>query len=108
MAQGFSEKRSLRRDGQELLQWTQVSPTNAAVKTNPDLANVWFPRLIGSRCLSRSASARAACSTCNSSLAATSGLEATYFRSKMDASNYNTNYMTDMNGSGMLGSGRRA
>jgi hypothetical protein len=23
----------------------------------------------------------------------------------MDASNYNTNYMTDMNGSGMLGSG---
>ena len=29
MVQAFSEKRSLRRDGQELLQWTQVAPTNA-------------------------------------------------------------------------------
>ena len=48
MVQGFSEKRTLRRDGQELLQWTQVLPSNPAVVTNPDLANVWFPRLIGS------------------------------------------------------------
>ena len=37
MVQGFSEKRSLRRDGQELLQWTQVQQGNAALKTNPDL-----------------------------------------------------------------------
>jgi iron complex outermembrane receptor protein len=105
MVQGFSEKRSLRRDGQELLQWTQVAPTNAAVKTNPDLANVWFPRLIGSSLFQQERKRKGGLIDLQFKPSRDFSLEATYFRSKMDASNYNTNYMTDMNGSGMLGSG---
>ncbi|MYM86667.1 TonB-dependent receptor [Rugamonas sp. FT82W] len=105
MVQGFSEKRSLRRDGQELLQWTQVAPTNAAVKTNPDLANVWFPRLIGSSLFQQERKRKGGLIDLQFKPSRDLSLEATYFRSKMDASNFNTNYMTDMNGSGMLGSG---
>jgi len=105
MVQGFSEKRTLRRDGQELLQWTQVSPTNAAVKTNPDLANVWFPRLIGSSLFQQERKRKGGLVDLQFKPSRDFGLEATYFRSKMEASNYNTNYMTDMNGSGMLGAG---
>ncbi|MQA20209.1 TonB-dependent receptor [Rugamonas rivuli] len=105
MVQGFSEKRSLRRDGQELLQWTQVAPTNAAVKTNPDLANVWFPRLIGSSLFQQERKRKGGLLDLQFKPNRDLSLEATYFRSKMDASNFNANYMTDMNGSGMLGSG---
>jgi iron complex outermembrane receptor protein len=105
LLQGFSEKRSLRRDGQELLQWTQVAPTNAAVVTNPDLANVWFPRLIGSSLFQQERKRKGGLISVQFKPSRDVGLEATYFRSKMDASNYNANYMTDMNGSGMLGAG---
>jgi iron complex outermembrane receptor protein len=105
LLQGFSEKRSLRRDGQELLQWTQVAPTNAAVVTNPDLANVWFPRLIGSSLFQQERKRKGGLVSVQFKPSRDVGLEATYFRSKMDASNYNANYMTDMNGSGMLGAG---
>jgi iron complex outermembrane receptor protein len=105
MAQGFSEKRSLRRDGQELLQWAQVSPTNAAVKTNPDLANVWYPRLIGSTLFTQKRERKGGLLDLQYKPSRDFSLEATYFRSKMEASNYNANYMTDMNGSGALASG---
>ncbi|WP_167761427.1 TonB-dependent receptor [Duganella callida] len=105
MVQGFSEKRSLRRDGQELLQWTQVLPSNPAVKTNPDLANVWFPRLIGSSLFQQERKRTGGLVDLQFKPSRDFSLEATYFRSKLDASNYNTNYMTDMNGSGALGSG---
>jgi iron complex outermembrane receptor protein len=105
MVQGFSEKRSLRRDGQELLQWAQVSPTNAAVKTNPDLANVWYPRLIGSTEFTQKRERKGGLLDLQFKPSRDFSLEATYFRSKMDASNFNANYMTDMNGSGALASG---
>ena len=105
MVQGFSEKRSLRRDGQELLQWTQVQQGNAALKTNPDLANVWFPRLIGSSLFQQERKRTGGLIDLQFKPSRDLNVEATYFRSKMDASNYNTNYMTDMNGSGALGAG---
>lgn len=105
MAQGFSEKRSLRRDGQELLQWTQVQPDNPALKAHPDLAHVWFPRLIGSALFQQERHRTGGLIDLQFKPSRDFNLEATYFRSKMDASNYNTNYMIDMNGSGALGSG---
>ena len=105
MAQGFSEKRTLRRDGQELLQWAQVSPSNPAVKTNPDLANVWFPRLIGSAEFTQKRERKGGLLDLQFKPSRDFSLEATYFRSKMEASNYNTNYMTDMQGSGALVAG---
>src|SRR5207244_2814699 len=47
MVQGFYEKRHLRRDGQELLGYAQISPTRAPAAAHPDLANVSYPTLIG-------------------------------------------------------------
>src|SRR5206468_4223002 len=57
--QAFHEKRHLRRDGQEMLGYSQISPTSAIVTgsggpagsptgPHPDLANVWYPNAIGS------------------------------------------------------------
>src|SRR5437762_9693771 len=48
LAQGFFEKRHLRRDGQEILGYGQISPTSALAVAHPDLANVYYPTLIGS------------------------------------------------------------
>src|SRR5258706_10263983 len=48
MIQGFSEKRHLRRDGQETLGYAQVAPGSALAVAKPDLANVFYPTLIGS------------------------------------------------------------
>jgi iron complex outermembrane receptor protein len=54
MVQLFAENRHLRRDGQEMLGYSQISPTlpsgapNPVVVQDPDLANVWYPQSIGS------------------------------------------------------------
>lgn len=102
MIQGFSEKRSLRRDGQELLQWAQIAPSNPLVKTNPDLANVWYPRLIGSSLFEQERERKGGVIDLQIKPSKDFSLEATYFNSKMEASNYNRNFMTDMLGSGAL------
>jgi iron complex outermembrane receptor protein len=48
LIQGFSEKRHLRRDGQETLGYFSISPTSLLAQAHPDLANVQVPTLIGS------------------------------------------------------------
>jgi iron complex outermembrane receptor protein len=48
LAQGFYEKRHLRRDGQEILGYANISPTSPLAVAHPDLANVAYPTLIGS------------------------------------------------------------
>ncbi|MEN9867627.1 MAG: hypothetical protein RL748_3217, partial [Pseudomonadota bacterium] len=48
LVQVFSEKRSSRRDGQELLGYHAISPTSAAAVAHPELANVLVPNFIGS------------------------------------------------------------
>ena len=59
MVQVFSEKRHLRRDGQEILGYNQIAPSSPIVVgtggapgtptgPHPDLANVWYPTLVGS------------------------------------------------------------
>src|SRR5258706_6893517 len=48
MIQGFSEKRHLRRDGQEILGYDKIAPGSALALARPDLANVSYPTLIGS------------------------------------------------------------
>lgn len=103
MLQGFSEKRSLRRDGQELLQWGQISPTSAIATAHPDLANVWYPRLIGSALFEQERERKGGLVDFQFKPSRDFSLEATFFTSKLNASNYNRNYMTDMLGSGAIG-----
>jgi len=103
LLQGFSEKRSLRRDGQELLQWTQISPTSDLAKAKPDLANVWYPRLIGSSLFEQERERKGGMVVAQIKPSRAFEMEASYFNSKLEASNYNRNYMTDMAANGTIG-----
>ena len=47
LLQGFSEKASVRRDGQEILGYTPISATSAAALADPSLAGVLVPTFIG-------------------------------------------------------------
>jgi len=47
LIQGFSEKATVRRDGQEILGYTPISATSAAAIANPSLAGVVVPTFIG-------------------------------------------------------------
>src|ERR1700754_2905990 len=48
MAQAFYEKRSLERDGQEVVGgYAQIAPTSALAAAHPDLAGVYYPNEIG-------------------------------------------------------------
>ena len=103
MAQAFSEKRSLRRDGQELLQWQQISSTSAVATAHPDLANVWYPRLIGSSLFEQERKRVGGLLDLQFKPSNDLSFEVTAFSSKMDASNYNRNYMAFLGGNGALG-----
>jgi iron complex outermembrane receptor protein len=48
LVQAFYEKRHLRRDGQEELFYEQIKPDSPVAAAHPDLANVYYPGLIGS------------------------------------------------------------
>ena len=47
MVQGFSQKTSVRRDGQEILGYSNILPTSAAAQAHPELANLKIPTFIG-------------------------------------------------------------
>jgi iron complex outermembrane recepter protein len=106
MAHIFSEKRSLRRDGQELLDWRQVASDNPVVAIDPKLAGVWFPRLIGSALFEQERKRQGGLIDVQFRPSKDFELELTAFKSQMDASNYNRNFMAYMGGSGALIGGK--
>ena len=94
MLQAFSEERHLRRDGVEILGYQTIAPGSAIALSNPDLAGVVYPRLIGAALFEQERKR-------------TGGLidmrvppdrrpaarPAQYFMSELEATNYNRNYM---------------
>jgi iron complex outermembrane receptor protein len=93
MLQGFWEKRSLRRDGQEILGYAQISPASALAAARPDLANVWYPTLIGSALFEQERERKGG--VVGVQVRPTSDWEIAFegFRSHMEATNYNRNWM---------------
>lgn len=93
MLQAFSEERSLRRDGQELLGYEQIAAGSAVALSNPDLAGVWYPTMIGSAYFEQKRERQGGLleiqARPNDDL--TLGLSA--FVSNQDAGNYNRNYL---------------
>ncbi|MFC3714547.1 TonB-dependent receptor [Luteimonas soli] len=92
--QGFYEKRGLRRDGQEVVGgFQQIAADAPVVATNPDLAGVLYPNLIGSTLFEQTRERKGGVldiqvkPTDNLTL----GLNAFY--SKLQADNFNRNYM---------------
>ncbi|HEY5971541.1 MAG TPA: TonB-dependent receptor [Pseudoxanthomonas sp.] len=91
--QAFSEERHLRRDGQELLGYEQIRADSALAASNPDLAGVYYPTLIGSALFEQERKRTGGMVSVQFKPTDTVELEANYFRSDMKADNYNRNYM---------------
>ncbi len=93
MVQGFYEKRHLRRDGQELLGYAQISPTSALAAAHPDLANVSYPTLIGSAFFEQVRERQGG--LLDVEIKPTNDLTVDFstFYSHMKATNYNRNWM---------------
>ena len=93
MVQAFSEKRHLRRDGQEILGYGTVSPTSPLATAHPDLAGAKFPELIGSALFEQERERRGGLIDVQVRPSANLELDFSAFRSHMEATNYNRNWM---------------
>jgi iron complex outermembrane receptor protein len=93
MVQAFSEKRSLRRDGVETLSYDQIDPNSAMAKADPNLAGVFVPRSIGAALFQQERKRTGGLVALQLKPNKDVDLSLTGFSSKMDASNYNNNYL---------------
>jgi iron complex outermembrane receptor protein len=93
MLQGFSEKRSLRRDGQEILGYSTISPTSPLALARPDLANVAYPTLIGSALFEQERERKGGLLDVQFKLSNDLIVDVSAFQSRMEATNYNRNWM---------------
>jgi len=96
LVQAFSEKRSLRRDGVETLGFiNQLTSANAPalIAAHPDLAGVYAPDLIGSAYFTQERKRNGGLIRAEFKPVKDVDITLTGFSSKMDADNYNRNYM---------------
>jgi iron complex outermembrane receptor protein len=104
MLQVFSEKRHLRRDGQEILGYNRIAATSPIVVgtggaagtvtgPHPDLAGVWYPTLVGSALFEQERHRTGGLLDIQVKPTDNLSLDLTLFSSKMKAGNYNRNYM---------------
>ncbi|MGL4575785.1 MAG: TonB-dependent receptor [Burkholderiaceae bacterium] len=104
MVQAFSQKRSLRRDGVEMLGYSkidativdsqtgQLRPTRIAA-TNPDLVGVSYPNAIGSALFEQTRERTGGLLALQFKPSADLSFGLTGFTSEMEATNYNRNYL---------------
>jgi iron complex outermembrane receptor protein len=93
MVQGFDEKRHLRRDGQEILGYGQIAPTNPIAVAKPDLANVFYPQLIGSAFFEQQRERKGGLIDIQVKPSNDLSIDLSGFTSRLDATNYNRNWM---------------
>ncbi len=93
MVQAFYEERHLRRDGVELLGYEQFSPTSAVVAAHPDLSNVYYPALIGAALFEQDRKRKGGLVDVEFRPSDDFTLDLSGFASKLDADNYNRNYL---------------
>ena len=93
LVQGFWESRHLRRDGTELLGYEQFDPTSAVVAAHPDLANVYYPALIGAAFFEQKRERKGGLIDLEFKPTDDVTIDLSGFASKLDASNYNRNYL---------------
>lgn len=95
LVQAFSEKRNLRRDGVETLGYRQLDTTyDAALLTaNPSLLGVWAPTSMGAALFQQERHRKGGLVTIQLKPSQDVDLSLTGFSSKMDAANYNNNFL---------------
>lgn len=93
LLQVFSEERSLRRDGQELLGYEQIEAGSDVAVSNPDLAGVWYPTMIGSALFEQKRERKGGLLEIQAKPSDNLTLGLNAFVSNQDAANYNRNYL---------------
>lgn len=93
LVQGFSEKRSLRRDGQEMLGYSQIAPGSAIALSNPDLAGVYYPNAIGSALFEQERDRKGGLINIQGRPSDDLTLAFSAFSSHMEATNFNRNFI---------------
>ena len=93
LLQGFSEKRHLRRDGVELLRYEQIAPGSAVAIAHPDLAGVYYPGLLGVALFEQERKREGGLIDVQIKASNDLTLDFSAFSSKLNASNYNRNYL---------------
>jgi iron complex outermembrane recepter protein len=93
MGQAFYEKRHLRRDGQEILSYGTIAATNPIAIAHPDLAGVAVPGLIGSALFEQERERKGGLIEVQIKPNADLDIGLSAFQSRMDATNYNRNFM---------------
>jgi iron complex outermembrane recepter protein len=93
MAQGFYEDRYLRRDGTEILGYDQIAPGSAIATADPNLSNVWYPHLIGSALFTQERKRTGGLLNVQFKPNDATDLDLSSFYSKLEAPDYNRNYL---------------
>ena len=106
LVQGFLEKRHLRRDGVEILGYETIKPGSAVATLHPDLANVQYPALIGAAYFTQERERKGGLVDFQWKATDDLSFDLSGFISKLDAANYNRNYLSWMTHFVALGAGQ--
>ena len=93
LLQGFSEKQSVRRDGQEILGYTPISAKSAAAVANPSLAGVKVPTFIGAAFFEQKKKREGGAFDIEAKPSRDIGVDLNGFYSKLSAPHQNTNWL---------------
>jgi len=94
MAQAFYEKRSLQRDGQEIVGgYNKIGAADPVAVAHPDLAGVYYPNLIGQTLFTQTRERKGGTIDLEWKPLDNLTLNLDYFYSDLKANNYNRNYM---------------
>jgi len=94
MAQAFYEKRSLQRDGQEIVGgYNQIGAADPIAVAHPDLAGKYYPNLIGQTLFTQTRTRKGGTVDIEWKPLDNLTLNLNSFYSKLEADNYNRNYM---------------
>ncbi len=93
LAQGFFEKRHLRRDGVEELGYEQIKAGSPVALAHPDLANVWYPQSVGAALFEQERKRTGGLLNLELKPNANVTLDLDGFYSKLEATNFNRNFL---------------
>jgi len=94
MVQGFKQKRELRREAQEIPGgFFKIDPNGSVAQSNPDLAGVYAPGLLGSTLFEQTRDRKGGLVELQFKPSDNLTLGLTGFSSEMKANNYNRNFM---------------
>ena len=93
LGQLFYEKRHLRRDGVEELGYEQIQPGSKVALSNPDLANVWYPQSVGAALFEQERTRKGGTVDVEWKPNSAVTLDLNGFYSKLEASNFNRNFL---------------